>query len=58
MNWLRNIIGRTKPERLAADYLYEARVKLVEAEVAAEEWAARVSLYRTRIERLEKEELK
>lgn len=52
MHWLRTHLARSKPERIAADYLYEARIKLVEAEAAAEEWASRAALYRNRIARL------
>lgn len=51
MNWLRHL-GRTKPERIAADLLYEARRLLILHEAAAEDHQAQADMYRKRVERL------
>lgn len=48
-----NPFARTKPEKIEADLLYEAKRHLVEHEALAEYHAAQAAMYRSRIARLE-----
>ena len=53
MNWLKHLMRRTPASR-ETELLAEARMALVEHEAAAEHHDALATLYRHRIERLEK----